>query len=41
MNVYLAAVLPELAAFGWDITVLTRGESARSRERRKRAPRKK
>ena len=25
MNVYLAGVLPELAALGWDVTVLTRG----------------
>lgn len=25
MNVYLAAVLPELAALGWEVTVLTRG----------------
>ncbi|QHC65788.1 glycosyltransferase [Rathayibacter sp. VKM Ac-2759] len=26
MNVYLAAVLPELAALGWEVRVLTRGE---------------
>ncbi|WP_153038950.1 glycosyltransferase, partial [Rathayibacter tanaceti] len=29
MNVYLAAVLPELAALGWEIEVLTRGEGER------------
>ncbi|PPF57162.1 glycosyltransferase family 1 protein [Rathayibacter sp. AY1C2] len=29
MNVYLAAVLPELAALGWEIEVLTRGEGVR------------
>lgn len=28
MNVYLAAVLPELARLGWDVVVLTRGEGA-------------
>jgi D-inositol-3-phosphate glycosyltransferase len=30
MNVYLAAVLPELARLGWRITVLTRGEGTRA-----------
>ncbi|SMH44891.1 D-inositol-3-phosphate glycosyltransferase [Rathayibacter oskolensis] len=29
MNVYLAAVLPELAALGWDVRVLTRGAGSR------------
>lgn len=29
MNVYLAAVLPELARLGWDVVVLTRGEGSR------------
>ncbi|MBF4463265.1 MULTISPECIES: glycosyltransferase [unclassified Rathayibacter] len=29
MNVYLAAVLPELAALGWEIEVFTRGEGVR------------
>ncbi|WP_082481201.1 MULTISPECIES: glycosyltransferase [unclassified Rathayibacter] len=28
MNVYLAAVLPELALRGWDVVVLTRGEES-------------
>ncbi|PPH21835.1 glycosyltransferase [Rathayibacter toxicus] len=30
MNVYLAAILPELAMLGWEITVLTRGEGTRT-----------
>ncbi|MWV48995.1 glycosyltransferase [Rathayibacter sp. VKM Ac-2803] len=29
MNVYLAAVLPELAALGWEVQVLTRGSGTR------------
>ncbi|AND17508.1 glycosyltransferase [Rathayibacter tritici] len=29
MNVYLAAILPELAALGWEVEVLTRGEGVR------------
>lgn len=28
MNVYLASVLPEIAALGWDVTVYTRGEGS-------------
>lgn len=29
MNVYLASVLPEIAALGWQVTVYTRGEGSR------------
>lgn len=29
MNVYLAAVLPEMAALGWEVEVLTRGDGVR------------